>query len=279
MSTISQNQCNPSLDELASFILRMKSTDPQKLPRPGFCAFCGTKLESEEEASFCPRYMCDHIASNQKLYEMAIVRSKVGLVSNLWKRECPELFQKMLEIANNPEDRSLAKRMDWKTYDEVMRWFPSHNGKMHILCRGESGAGKTTSMWHKFKYLADYGKGFDVLTASELPSRLSGRDGMNNRADIERRLKTVPILGIDDFGKEAMSQTMEAILFDIIEYRLANHKTMIITTRYSSVEIHSRFHDKSKSTDITRRFNDYFKMPIFRDQSLIESNKQEVIEI
>ena len=69
----------------------------------------------------------------------------------------------------------------------------------------------------------------------------------------------VPLLVLDDLGKEKMTQRLETVLFAIIDERTANNKVTIITTNYTSQGLQDRFSNAETGPAFIRRLKDYFQ--------------------
>ncbi len=262
---IMNNECRPSVSDVADFIARRGKF---LSPVPGYCAFCGKQLESSEEAMVFPRMVCDHIVKDEQLYLAAKAKVSGNELVDLWHKTVGRLFIDLLDVAE-PDNRHQAKRIDWRKYDEALSWSPILNGKQSLMLVGESGAGKTTAALHRLKQYAENGRRFDIIGPSSLSNRLSGRSGFDRRSELVFRLKHISVVLVDDFAKEAMTETVSAILFDIIDARLSNKRTTIITSRYTGDTLSSRFLDQTKALDLTRRINDYCRVISFQDQSML----------
>lgn len=140
-------------------------------------------------------------------------------------------------------------------------WSPSESDKRSILLHGVTGAGKTRAAWLIFNRL--WRESFPDQ-AVWLPMRkLEGaiEKGFENQkhGQVLEFLCTVPVLCLDDLGKERLTQRFESDLFAIIDERTSNLRTTIITTNYNGQTLLERFNNKETGEAFLRRVREYFK--------------------
>jgi DNA replication protein DnaC len=142
---------------------------------------------------------------------------------------------------------------------KAFSWTPGE--KHSLLLHGTTGCGKTRVAWSVFNRL--WLESFP-LDAQFLPMRKvdglieKGFDDRDHGGVIEYLIE-VPLLVLDDLGKERMTQRLESDLFAIIDERTANNKVTIITTNYTSQGLQERFSNAETGPAFIRRLKDYFQ--------------------
>jgi hypothetical protein len=160
----------------------------------------------------------------------------------LWDEQCPVLYKELLD--------DLPAKIDAKAFADVQAW--PIQGKGMILS-GASGAGKTTALWALFRELERKGTAPILLTGVELQRQLS-----EAARDVKgvKHLTHCRVLMVDDLGKEKLTASVAALLWEVVEARYANRRPLIISTRYAGEAFTDRFGDKILGTDIRRRLLD-----------------------
>ena len=141
------------------------------------------------------------------------------------------LFSDMID-----EEEGLSPKCNMEHIFTITTQFASNFGKEfnNLLLFGESGLGKTFMCHAIAKELLD--KGFTVLylTAPRLMRVLSKtRNYYEDQTETNELLSAiddVDLLILDDLGTEVMTVVTNALLFDIINYRLITKKPMVIST-------------------------------------------------
>ncbi len=142
---------------------------------------------------------------------------------------------------------------------KAFSWTPGE--KHSLLLHGTTGCGKTRVAWSVFNRL--WLESFP-LDAQFLPMRKvdglieKGFDDRDHGGVIEYLIE-VPLLVLDDLGKERMTQRLESDLFAIIDERTANNRVTIITTNYTSQGLQERFSNAETGPAFIRRLKDYFQ--------------------
>jgi DNA replication protein DnaC len=142
---------------------------------------------------------------------------------------------------------------------KAFNWAPGE--KHSLLLHGTTGCGKTRVAWSVFNRL--WLESFP-LDAQFLPMRKvdglieKGFDDRDHGGVIDYLIE-VPLLVLDDLGKERMTQRLESDLFAIIDERTANKRVTIITTNYTSHGLQERFSNAETGPAFIRRLKDYFQ--------------------
>lgn len=169
-----------------------------------------------------------------------------------WDEQCPALYKDL--IANPPTS------IDTQTMQRVAGWRPQQDGKGLILT-GATGKGKTTSLWALFRGLELSDTRCILLTAVELQRQLS-----EAARDIKgvKHLTHCRVLIIDDLGKEKLTASVAALLWEVVDTRYANRRPIIISTRYAGPTFEDRFGDGVLGKDIRRRLRNCCEIVQFR---------------
>lgn len=121
---------------------------------------------------------------------------------------------------------------------EYAKGFESNDGAGLILI-GSAGTGKThlaasitNFVIAEYAVAAKFGSFIDIL--SDIKKSFTTDD------DIVRKLKGIPLLVIDDLGKERSSEWSESILYDVINGRYEDYMPTIITTNLNPQQIEAR---------------------------------------
>jgi len=162
-----------------------------------------------------------------------------------WETNCPPTFQTLLA------DRT-AEKVDWRRVETVEKWNFKRKAKGLILT-GDTGSGKTTALWGLARRLKKEGRHLYLLTSIELSRRLQAA-AKEMQADHD--LLHCDFLLIDDLGKEKLTTTVGAALYELMDQRLAHNRWMAFTTRFTGDQLEDRFIDTHLGRDIRRRIQD-----------------------
>jgi len=157
---------------------------------------------------------------------------------------CPELFK-------DTDPARLPKALG----DLATSWNPGKI-KKSLLIHGATRKGKTRCLWHIRNRLKGEGYGVKVLTMFELEAEMVGAWGKEKWDQVMKGLIDVDILGLDDLGKEKMTERMASVLFALIDQRAQHMKPTIITTNHTGMTLAERFHDKELGAALLARLKD-----------------------
>lgn len=147
-------------------------------------------------------------------------------------------------------------RLDARLMARVMAW--THNPK-GLLLHGPSGRGKSRLMFMLARrtYVDD---AIPVLVTRATAAARKVSDFNNSVGSTEayiRQLISVPVLFIDDFGKETQSERWESALVEILDARNAARRPCIITTNYVGDKLAERYRDRSTGDAVVRRMREF----------------------
>lgn len=138
----------------------------------------------------------------------------------------------------------------------AMHYLPAGKG---LLIHGTTRKGKTRTAWYianrlwnenKFKYR------YLFLTMFELEARIAASWGNSTWDKTMLHMTNVPLLFLDDMGKEKMTDRMASCLFALIDQRTMHKRTTIITTNLTGETLLERFHDKETGAAFVARLKD-----------------------
>lgn len=171
-----------------------------------------------------------------------------------WDENCPQKLREAIFGA-------LPANIDRAAYERVKAWRPTAN--KGIAMKGPSGSGKTTAYWALARELEREGRAPVTLNAVEL-----GRILSKAARDIEQVewLCGCSVLMIDDLGKEKSTPAMAALLWEVLDKRYGKGLPVVLSTRFSGMELRQRFGEECLGDDIMRRLNELctgvvFKLP------------------
>lgn len=118
--------------------------------------------------------------------------------------------------------------------------FDKNDGEIIILHSKAAGVGKTYLACAIGNYIMEkYLKKVQFCRTSNLLLRIKGSYSGNGETEFEimNELSEVPLLILDDMGKEKWSEWVETTMFAIIDNRYSNLKPMVITTNKTRTDL------------------------------------------
>lgn len=186
------------------------------------CPYCGRTLK-ERRVNMCGTSMfcgfeecgCDGEANARKTEEEHARKAK------------EERLRKARILAGVPKRYADAEHPMATEYAEKVA---SGRG-MYLV--GPVGTGKTYTASAICRELQAIGKGFRMLTGVQLLERYRACfDGESTESSVTANLCGVPVLVIDDLGKETPTDWAVERLFRVIDERYNNERPVIVTTQF-----------------------------------------------
>jgi len=109
-----------------------------------------------------------------------------------------------------------------------------------LILQGVTGCGKTHLAAAIANYRRQAGKPALFMVVPEFLDHLRSTFSPESKISYDQlfeRVKTAPLLALDDFGEQATTLWAREKLYQIINYRYNARLAMVITTRYSLEEI------------------------------------------
>lgn len=137
------------------------------------------------------------------------------------------------------------------TLEAVKPYARRKHKALNLTLAGTSGVGKTRIAWLvlKKRYI-EYGERFKAIGAETF-----ARKAFHDKYLLES-LVNIPLLLLDDLGKERATPTAEASIFELIRERMDNAKPTIYTTNYLPYDLVKRFSEIETGKAIKRRLKE-----------------------
>lgn len=149
-----------------------------------------------------------------------------------------------------------SKRLPHHAVVEAKAWSSTPTTcKLNLMLHGATGAGKTRLAWLALKrrYIL-YGTKMVGIGAETFTRRM-----LNDKYLMDQMI-VVPLLLLDDIGKERATPTAEACLFELVRERMDRLKPTVYTTNYTDDQFTKRFTQHHTGSAITRRLNESCKI-------------------
>lgn len=231
----------------------------------------GYKIQDlEEEEHFCPLCQDTGYVDGKKCQcflklqgELLYRQSRMGTVL---ERENFSKFQ--LERFDNIEKLGQCGNKTLREYIKEIRdyltnyceEYPKNNRS--ILFTGSTGTGKTYFLHSIAKALLDRGVSVLYFTATGLFEYFSKR---MREEDTEDYIEEVDVILIDDLGTEFSNSFTTSRFFALLNQRILDRKTMLISTNLNFKELRETYSDRV----VSRFMSDYEIIPLYgKDQRL-----------
>ena len=231
----------------------------------------GYKIQDlEEEEHFCPLCQDTGYVDGKKCQcflklqgELLYRQSRMGAVL---ERENFSKFQ--LERFDNKEKLGQCGNKTLREYIKEIRdyltnyceEYPKNNRS--ILFTGSTGTGKPYFLHSIAKALLDRGVSVLYFTATGLFEYFSKR---MREEDTEDYIEEVDVILIDDLGTEFSNSFTTSRFFALLNQRILDRKTMLISTNLNFKELREMYSDRV----VSRFMSDYEIIPLYgKDQRL-----------
>ena len=231
----------------------------------------GYKIQDlEEEEHFCPLCQDTGYVDGKKCQcflklqgELLYRQSRMGAVL---ERENFSKFQ--LERFDNIEKLGQCGNKTLREYIQEIRdyltnyceEYPKNNRS--ILFTGSTGTGKTYFLHSIAKAMLDRGVSVLYFTATGLFEYFSKR---MREEDMEDYIEEVDVILIDDLGTEFSNSFTTSRFFALLNQRILDRKTMLISTNLNFKELRETYSDRV----VSRFMSDYEIIPLYgKDQRL-----------
>ena len=231
----------------------------------------GYKIQDlEEEEHFCPLCQDTGYVDGKKCQcflklqgELLYRQSRMGAVL---ERENFSKFQ--LERFDNIEKLGQCGNKTLREYIKEIRDYLTDyceeypKNKRSILFTGSTGTGKTYFLHSVAKALLDRGVSVLYFTATGLFEYFSKRMREEGTEDY---IEEVDVILIDDLGTEFSNSFTTSRFFALLNQRILDQKTMLISTNLNFKELREMYSDRV----VSRFMSDYEIIPLYgKDQRL-----------
>lgn len=161
-----------------------------------------------------------------------------------WDKICPPLYQKTV-TDELPDQESYLKVLSWKY------------GPIGLVLKGEPGTGKTRSMFVLLKRECWSGRSIRYFRGPEFRHK-AATAARSERGSLSwvRDLTRSEILFLDDLDKINFTESVEEMLFEIIEGRVSTQKPTLFTFNFSGERLLDRLSD-DRGDAILRRIREF----------------------
>lgn len=143
-------------------------------------------------------------------------------------------------------------------WSDIIKWRPNDEGRGLVVV-GDTGKCKTRMLCQLAINLAHIGVKFSFMRSSTLAAlvrqQYSDFEPWAARDEI-KRLSRVPVLIVDDLGKQASSPAVEEAFFDLIEERTSQGLPVLVTANAKGAEL-ERMMSADRGRPLIRRIRDY----------------------
>lgn len=167
-----------------------------------------------------------------------------GCAYEKWKARCPSEFLSV----------DVSKLPNKVAYEKVIAW----DRKRSLLLCGKSRTGKTRSLWALAGKLFMSNRAIHVVEPIDLGIRLAaafGRDMTQAEKMIDRWLQT-SYLFLDDPFKAKLTERVQEVLFEIIDFRCARNRPMVLTTNDTGKTLEARM-DEDRAAPLIARLREF----------------------
>jgi DNA replication protein DnaC/primosomal protein DnaI len=95
-----------------------------------------------------------------------------------------------------------------------------------------------------------------IVVSTELLMMIQETFGSNSTLGLIRSYASIPVLAIDDLGKEYASEWALARLWDIVNFRWGKHLPLVVTTQFSDFELLARWKNDQTGKAIISRLHE-----------------------
>jgi DNA replication protein DnaC len=224
---------------------------------PKICPYCGKKLyyvryvlfgqvreAGHYETCECEGAVKAREEEERRKEEEEKRKREIETIARLFeKSNIGERFKNRTFETFNPDQNLKAYQIALDYAENFEKY--AQEGQGIIFMSKQFGVGKT----HLAAAIANY-----LITKKHIPvifgtligllgeiKKTYDEDSIYTTAQVESKLRDVPLLIIDDLGKEKVSDWVLEKFYSIVNYRYENYKPMIITTNLTLEEIEEKF--------------------------------------
>ena len=213
----------------------------------GICPGCDAQVKAITFAGKTWADLCDACEAKQRELEKEKLQAKLkARAAESIAKEIPRRYRK------NDCSRFPAE------WSQIIKWEPNSDGRGLVVV-GDTGKCKTRMLCQLAINLAHIGVKFSFMRSSTLAAlvrqQYSDFEPWAARDEI-KRLSRVPVLIVDDLGKQASSPAVEEAFFDLIEERTSQGLPVLVTANAKGAEL-ERMMSADRGRPLIRRIRDY----------------------
>lgn len=257
----------------------VSSRDMEDAPAPQVCKYCGATVYHKGIQLFgrtiwmparctCPEAVAAHNAAElareakeraeKEAEENRKFRERVERIigeSGMGERFLRRTFDTFQET---PEDKN-ALAVCRKYAEDFDGLLPKRGGpepgRNGLFISGPPGTGKTHIAAAIANKLLSQGKSVICMTSIDLLERIKAtfNKAWADESDVLGIYKKVPLLVIDDMGKEAQSEWSVSTIYNIVNARYEAYLPVVVTTNYAPEELVRRMTPRGTSDSTTAR--------------------------
>ena len=211
------------------------------------CPSCDTPVEAMAFAGITLTPLCDACEAQQRQRE----ENKIEAIT---KADAADMIAKQIPRRYQENDCSRFPG-EWL---EIIKWKPNSDGRGLVVV-GDTGKCKTRMLCQLAMNLAHIGVKFSFMRSSTLAAlvrqQFSDFEPWAAKDEI-KRLSRVPVLIVDDLGKQASSPAVEEAFFDLIEERTSQGLPVLVTANAKGAEL-ERMMSADRGHPLIRRIRDF----------------------
>lgn len=216
------------------------------------CVRCGVLVDYDP--AFFPKSWlikiqceaCSHAVAEQDRKER-----RGDQLNKVWARKCPPLYQDTVQGRLPLQDKS-TNALEWKFEDAI-----------GLNLWGFPDTGKTRTLYLVLKALHFAGRKVLVFAPGRFEIELGTRDFKRSRWIMT--LCDYPFLAFDDFDKLNLTKEQELVLFQIIDYRMANRLPLLLTHNSTADALEYKFR---QGVAMVRRIREFTHSIHFPEKTL-----------
>lgn len=140
-----------------------------------------------------------------------------------------------------------------QVYERVMGW---KYGPRGLIIHGTSGRGKTRCLYALLERLFVHDE-VDVRVIRVTTFARTMSNGGRESEVMLNQLIRVPVLALDDLGKEAATDRWESALVELLDARSMAKRPVLVTTNYVGERLVTRFRDPQTGEAVVRRLREF----------------------